>query len=111
MTLLLHWLVFTVAIAVSAYLLPGIRIQGAGAAFLTAFVLGLVNVVLRPVLLLLTLPINFLTLGLFSLVINALLILLTSALVPGFGVGGFWWAVLFSIILTLVNGILNSIFF
>lgn len=111
MGLLLHWLVFTLAIVITAYILPGIKVSGFGAALVTAVVLGIINTIIRPVLIFFTLPINIFTLGLFTLVINALLILLTAAMVPGFNVAGFWWAVLFSIILSVINAILNAIFF
>lgn len=103
MGFLINWLVSGLAIVIAAYLLPGIKLTGFFAALVTALVLGLINAVIKPVLLLLTLPINIMTLGLFTLVINALLILLTSKIVPGFQVDGFWWAVAFSVVLTLVN--------
>ncbi|CAH2032696.1 phage holin family protein [Trichlorobacter ammonificans] len=103
MGFLFNWLISGLAIVIAAYLLPGIRLSGFFAALVTALVLGLINAVIKPVLLLLTLPINLLTLGLFTLVINALLVLLTSKIVPGFQVDGFWWALAFSVVLTLVN--------
>lgn len=103
MGFLFNWLISGLAIVIAAYLLPGIRLSGFFAALVTALVLGLINAVIKPVLLLLTLPINLLTLGLFTLVINALLVLLTSRIVPGFQVDGFWWALAFSVVLTLVN--------
>jgi len=103
MGFLINWLVSGLAIAIAAYLLPGIRLNGFFTALVTALVLGLINAVIKPVLLLLTLPINLLTLGLFTLVINALLVLLTARIVPGFQVDGFWWAVAFSVVLALVN--------
>lgn len=109
MKFLLKWLVATLAIVITAYLLPGITITGLFAALVTALVLGLVNAILRPILILLTLPINILTLGLFTLVINAFLIMLVSWLVPGFAVANFWWALLFSIVLALVIFVLNRI--
>lgn len=98
-----------IAVGVSAYLLPGVEVSGAGAAFLAVVVLSLLNAVVKPVLLILTLPINFLTLGLFTFVINALVILLASALVPGFRVDGFVSALLFSIVLSVVNSIVGMI--
>jgi len=110
MSLLVHWLVYAVAIVITAYLLPGVQLSGFSAALVTALVLGLVNTFIKPVLLLLTLPLNILTLGLLTFVINALLILLTSALVPGFVVTGFWWALLFSLVLSAVNYALSLIF-
>ncbi len=109
MTIIVHWLVFALAIGITAYLLPGVTVSGAWAALVTALVLGLVNAFLKPLLLLLTLPINILTLGLFTFVINGLLIMLAASIVPGFSVKNFGWAVLFSIVLALVAYALNSI--
>lgn len=103
MAILINWLISALAVVVAAYLLPGVRLSGFVAALVTALVLGLINAFIKPVLLLLTLPINILTLGLFTLVINALLILLVDKLVPGFQVNGFWWALAFSLVLALVN--------
>jgi len=111
MAFLIKWLVNALAIGITAYLLPGVRVSGFFAALVTALVLGLVNIFIRPLLLLLTLPLNILTLGLFTLVINALLILLVAAVVPGFSVRGFWWAVLFGLVLAVVNYVLNVIVF
>ncbi len=111
MAFLIKWLVNALAIGITAYLLPGVRVSGFFAALVTALVLGLVNIFIRPLLLLLTLPLNILTLGLLTLVINALLILLVAAIVPGFSVRGFWWALLFGLVLAVVNFFLNAIVF
>lgn len=107
MSLVINWVISGVAIVISAYLLPGIHLSGFKAALLTALVLGLINAFIKPVLSLLTLPLTILTLGLFSLVLNALLIMLVTKIVPGFQVQGFWWAVAFSVVLTLVNWVLS----
>ncbi|HWI40981.1 MAG TPA: phage holin family protein [Verrucomicrobiae bacterium] len=109
MHFILKWLIGALAVGVTAYVLPGIRVSGFFAALVTALVLGLVNTFIKPVLLLLTLPINILTLGLFTLVVNALLIMLTSAIVPGFEVRNFGWAMLFSLVLSLVTWALGGI--
>jgi putative membrane protein len=109
MGFLINWFVLSLAIMIAAYLLPGIRIAGFTAALITGLVLGLINAFIRPVLLLLTLPLNILTLGLFTLIINAFLIMVTAAVVTGFEVGGFWWALLFSLVLSIVNWALNLI--
>lgn len=109
MKLVVHWFLRALAIMITAYLLPGVILKGFFAALVVAVVLGLFNTVLKPILIVLTLPINILTLGLFTLVINAALIILTSNLVSGFRVQGFWWALLFSLILSLVNAILHSL--
>jgi len=103
MAILINWLLAALAIMATAYLLPGVSLSGFVPALVTALVLGLVNAFIKPVLLLLTLPINILTLGLFTLVINALLIMLVSKLVSGFQVQSFWWALVFSVVLTVVN--------
>ncbi|TGU72451.1 phage holin family protein [Geomonas terrae] len=109
MGLIIKWLLNGVAIVITAYLLPGVSLTGFGAALITALVLGLINTFIKPVLMLLTLPLNILTLGLLTFVINALLIMLTSALVSGFTVHGFGWALLFSLVLSIVSYILNVI--
>ena len=94
---------------ISAYLLPGVHVSNFWAAFFTAAVLGILNALIKPILIILTLPINILTLGLFTLVINALMILLASSIVKGFEVDGFWWAFLFAIILSVVNWLFSEI--
>jgi len=110
MNLLLKWLAMVLAIMITAYLIPGVYLAGFWTAFWLALFLGLVNILLKPIVILITLPINILTLGLFTFVINALLILLASSVIKGFSVSGFWVALLFSILLSLVSYILNSIF-
>lgn len=109
MKLLVSLLIQTVAVFVTAYVLPGIEVRDWFTAFVVAVVLGVVNTFIRPILILLTLPINVVTLGLFLLVINGLLILLTSAIVPGFAVSGFLWAVIFSLVLSLISSFLNHL--
>jgi putative membrane protein len=94
----------------TSYLLPGVSLTGFWAALWTALFLGLVNSVIKPLLILLTLPINIVTLGLFTFVINAALILLASTVVKGFSVEGFWVALLFSIILSVFNYFANTLF-
>lgn len=106
MTLLLHWLVSAVAIGIAAYLVPGATITLTGALIL-AVVLAALNLLLRPILFILTLPITILTLGLFSLVINALLVLLASLIVPGFDIDGFWWAMVFAVVLAIINWVFS----
>lgn len=95
-------------IVAAAYLLPGVHIAGFTTALVAALVLGIINAVLKPILVFLTLPINILTLGLFTLVINALLIMLATFIVPGFVVDGFGWALLFSILLSVINAFLHA---
>lgn len=102
MNTLMHWLLSAIAVGVAAYLVPGVTTTVLGAV-VAAIVLGLLSLFIKPLIVLLTLPINILTLGLFSLVINAGLVLLAGMIVPGFSVAGFWWALLFSIVLSLIN--------
>ena len=109
MAILLNWLIYSVAILLTAYLLPGVTVETFGAALIAALVLGILNALLRPLLVLLTLPVNVLTLGLFTFVINAALILLAAEVVDGFSVDGFWWALLFSVIVSFVAGLLNKL--
>jgi putative membrane protein len=109
MNLLIRWLLATVAIILTSYLLPGVVLAGFWTAVLVALVIGIINAVIKPILLILTLPINILSLGLFTLVINALLILLASKIVDGFSIASFWTALLFSIILSIVNFFLSKL--
>ncbi len=102
MNTILHWILSAIVIGLAALLVPGVDVTPVGA-LLAAIVLGLLSVFIKPVLLLLTLPINILTLGLFSLVINAALVLLAAAIVPGFSVANFWWALLYAVVLSLIN--------
>jgi len=108
-TLLLHWLISSLSLMVVAYLLPGIRLEGIGAALVAPIVIGLVNATVGFVLKILTLPLTVLTLGLFWLVINALMLQLAAYLVPGFFVAGFWWAFVGAILLSIVSMILRSL--
>ena len=89
-----------------SYLLSGIHIDTFWTAIIVAIVLGLLNAVVKPILIFLTLPITLVTFGLFLFVINALIILLTARLIDGFGVDGFWWALLFSLLLSILSSLL-----
>jgi len=109
MNILLNILVSAVAVLVTGRLLSGVTIDGFGTAIAVAIVLGIVNSVLGPILLVLTLPINVLTLGLFTFVVIAGLVMLTAALVPGFRVASFWWALAFALVLAVVNAALHSL--
>ncbi len=109
MRLLLHILTNTLAVVVAAYLLPGIVIDGYLTALVVAVVLGVVNAVVKPILVVLTFPVTVVTLGLFLFVINALMVLLVAKIVPGFAVRGFWWALLFSLVVSVVTSFLNAI--
>lgn len=107
-TVFWHWVINTVAIIITALVLPGVRISNLLTAVWVALTLGIINALLKPLLLFLTLPLNILTLGLFTLVINALLIELVAVMVPGFMVVNFWWALLFSLVLSVVNSFLHK---
>ncbi|NTV53284.1 MAG: phage holin family protein [Candidatus Firestonebacteria bacterium] len=107
--MLMRWLIMAVAVLLSAYALPGVSVAGFGTAILVALVLGLANAVLKPLLILITLPITLLTLGLFILVINTSLVMLASALVSGFTVRNFWWAFLFSVVLSAIGYVLETL--
>jgi putative membrane protein len=107
--ILIRWLILTVAILSAAYLLDGMEVQGFTSAFFAAAVLGILNAVLRPVLIILTLPLNILSLGLFTFVINAFLLKVASGVIPGFEVHGFWPALFGSLIISLVSWLLSSL--
>ena len=109
MGLILNLLVSGLAVFITAQFLPGVSVDSFIIAILSAIVLGLINMFIKPIINILTLPINLLTLGLFSFVVNALMILLASHFVTGFHVNGFIAALLFSIVLSLVNSVLNSL--
>ncbi len=107
--LLVRWLLLTISIMITSYLLrPDIEVAGFFSAFFAAMVLGVLNALFRPILLFITLPINILTLGLFTFVINALLLKMVSGVVPGFYVHGFWAAIFGSLIISLVSWLLSS---
>ncbi len=106
--LLIRWLILTIAIFITAYLIDGIHVAGFFSAFFAAAILGLLNAFFRPILLILTLPINILSLGLFTFIINAMLLMMVSGLIPGFQVYGFWSAVFGSLLISLVSWILTA---
>jgi len=107
MKTIIHWVVSALAILLTAYLLPGVHVDGIVAALILAVVLGVINAFLRPLLVVLTLPITILTLGFFVLIINGLLVMLASYIVPGFTIDGFWWALAFGIVLAIVSSVLH----
>jgi putative membrane protein len=107
--LLLVWLINAVALIAVAYLLPTITVSSFGVALVAALVLGLVNAVVRPVLVLLTLPVTVLTLGLFIFVINGLLFWMVGSWLEGFAVAGFWAGVFGAILFSLVSWLLSAL--
>jgi putative membrane protein len=96
-----------ISIVITAYLLPGVHVKDLLTSLLVAIVLALLNGIIRPILIILTIPVTILTLGLFLLVINAMMIIVAVKIVPGFLVDGFWWALLFSIILSIITSLLS----
>lgn len=109
MRIIINWLVSALVILIAAYLLPGVHVENLFVAFIVAIVLGILNAIIKPVLVLLTLPLTFATLGLFIFVINAVLVLLATIIVHGFQVDNFWWALLFSIVVSLLNWFLQRV--
>ena len=109
MKTILKVLLTAVAVVVLAYFLPGITVDGYGSAIIVAIVLGLLRIFIKPLLVILTLPITIVTLGLFLFVINAVIILLAGKLVDGFYVDGFWYALLFSLLLSFFQSVLFSL--
>jgi putative membrane protein len=106
--LFIRWLILTGAILTASYLMDGIQISGFFPAFFAAAILGFLNAFLRPIVFILTLPLNIATLGLFTFVINAVLLKMVTGVVPGFEVHGFWTAVFGSLLISLVSWLLTS---
>lgn len=109
MNFLIRLLLSAVAVILTSYILPGIHLESFIIAVIVAALLALLNTILRPILVVLTIPITIVTLGLFLLVINAVIILIADSLIPGFSVDNFWWALLFSIILSFINSIFQGL--
>jgi putative membrane protein len=109
MRLLLAWLINAFALVAVAYLMPGISVASFTTALVAALVLGLINAVIRPVLVLLTLPVTLLTLGLFIFVLNGLLFWFVGSFIQGFVVEGFWSGVFGAIIFSLISWLLSSL--
>ena len=106
--LFLRWLILTFSIIATSYLIDGIQVSGFLSAFFAAAILGILNAFFRPILLILTLPVNILSLGLFTFVINAIVLMMVSGVISGFEVYGFWSAVFGSLIISLVSWLLTS---
>ncbi|OPY10983.1 MAG: Membrane protein of unknown function [Syntrophus sp. PtaU1.Bin005] len=109
MRFLIKWILLTLSVLLAAYLLEGIRVSSFFSALLAAAMLGFLNVFFRPILLVLTLPVNVLTLGLFTFLINALILKMASGVIPGFDVQGFWTAVFGALLISVVNGLLGAV--
>ncbi len=109
MNVLIRLLISGLAVFICATVLPGAHVDGFMIAIVVAAVLALLNLLVKPILVILTIPITILTLGLFLLVINTLLVLLANSLIPGFSVDGFWWAFVFSVLLSIINGVFGGL--
>ena len=109
MNIILRFLLTGLGVVLSAYLLPGVSVDDYGSAILVAVVLAIANVLVKPILIIFTIPLTIFTLGLFLLVINAIIILLVDYFVPGFTVDGFWWALAFSLILSVFNSMFSDL--
>jgi len=107
MKFLIRVILSSFSVIVAGWLLKGAHIEDYLTSILVAFVLAILNVILKPILVFLTIPITLITFGLFLLVINAVIALLASHIVPGFYLEGFWWAIAFSLIVSLLNAIIN----
>ena len=106
--IVIRWLVTSLTILMIPALVSGVHVKGFGSALAAAAVLGVLNAIVRPVLILLTLPLTIVTLGLFILVINALLFQLAGSIIPGVQIDSFWSALLASLIVSLVSWVMNS---
>lgn len=107
LVLFIRWLVITVAILLASTILSGIHVASLMTAIIAAAILGIINTFLRPVLLILTLPLTLLTLGIFAFVLNAFMLLLVAYFVPGFEIDGFFWAFMGALIISIVSWIAN----
>jgi putative membrane protein len=107
LNILLQLILASIAVLLAQYIIPGVHVDSFLTALVIAALIALLNITVKPLLILLTIPITVLTLGLFLLAINAILILIAAAIVPGFSVDGFWWALLFGLVLGLINSLLG----
>jgi len=107
--LLLHWFISAASLLIVAYLFPGIEVRGFGSALMAPVVIGLINATIGFILKIFTLPLTIVTLGIFWLVINALMLQLAAALVPGFFIAGFWSAFFGAIVLSIVSTMLSAL--
>jgi len=108
MGIFLRWLILTCSIIITSYLMDGIHVSGFFSAFFAAAILGILNAFFRPILFILTLPINILTLGLFTFVLNAILLMMVAGVISGFEISGFWSAMFGSLLISLVSWLLTS---
>lgn len=102
-------LLSALAVVICTTILPGAHVDGFLIAIVVAGILAVLNVMIKPILVILTIPITIMSLGLFLLVINTILVMLASWLVPGFVIDGFWWAFIFSIFLSIINSVFGGL--
>lgn len=107
MNILINWLLSALIVIVVAYILPGVHVDSFLTALAVSLILGVLNLLIKPLIIVLTLPITLITFGLFLIVINAILLLITDAIIPGFTIDGFWWAVGYSLLVSLINVLLQ----
>lgn len=108
---LVHWLVSGLALLGTSYLVPGFRIRDFGSALIAALVIGLINALIRPLLIFLTLPINILTLGLFTFVVDGFVLKVTAAILKGFEIRGWFSAIFGALVLAIIGGMLHFLIY
>lgn len=109
MEIIINLLIYSIAVYATARILPGVVLDNFSTAIVVTIILGLVNAFVKPIFFLLTLPVSILTLGLFTFVINALMVILVDMMIAGFEVRDFWWALAFSLVLSIVSSLLFSL--
>ncbi len=109
MNFLIRIILSALGVFIAAYIIPGVTVNDFWTAIIAAIIIGVLNWTVRPLLILFTIPLTIFTLGLFLLVINAVVILIADALISGFAVDGFWWALLFSLVLTILNSFFQDL--
>ncbi len=108
MNLIIRLIILIIAVYVASYIIPGIKIDSSQTLIVVSIVLGIINAFVKPVLVLLTFPLTVITLGIFLLILNGLLVILVGTIVPGFHVGGLFSAILFSIVVSLTSSLLGK---
>src|ERR1700733_9465825 len=110
MRFILKFIIVSLAVYFVSKVLKGIYFHSAFSAFIFVAVFGILNILIKPLLIIFTIPITILTLGLFLFVINAVIVLIADAVIPGFDVANFWWALLFSIIISVIQSVTEALF-
>ena len=109
MGIIIAWMINALALVLVGYLLPGVYVAGFGSALIAALVLGLINTIIKPIFVVLTIPVTIVTLGLFLVVINALMFWIAGSILKDFQVDGFWWALLGAIVYSIITYVMTSI--